>query len=145
MRNGNQIDVAMNELANLYWLDGLCAEVSSLHRKHGQPEVPESNISRVPRLLPFLRQTDFEPASGYERHAQDAYNDGVKKAYRCVGWEHVGLLTAIANETRSGPQWNSYYAEAVEAIEDFFRSGAALEEFQAYLLEPAREYLTSAT
>ncbi|UUZ77862.1 hypothetical protein LP414_13230 [Polaromonas sp. P1(28)-13] len=141
MRSHNHIDAALNDLAALYWLDGLCAEVSAIHRQHNQPDVPESDISRVPRLLPFLKPANLGPLSGYEQLARDAYNNGVKAAYRCVGWEHVGLLTAIANETRGTPEWNAYYAEAVSAIDTFFKSGSAWVEFDSYILEPAQEYL----
>jgi hypothetical protein len=79
--------------------------------------------------------------SGYEQLAIDAYNEGVKAAFRCVGWEYVGLLTAVANETRGTPEWNAYYSEAISAIESHFASGHAWEEFDSYVLEPAQGYL----
>ena len=140
MRSVKQVDSALNDLAALYWLDGLCAEISALHRKFNQPDVPESDVSRVPRLLPFLKPGSLGSVSGYEQLARDAYNDGVKAAYRCVGWEYVGLLTAIANDTRSTPDWNAYYAEALPAIEAFFESGSAWVEFDSYILAPAQQY-----
>lgn len=141
MQNQNQVHASLNDLAATYWLDGLCAEISCLHRKYNQPDVPKSEISRSLRLLPFLKQGKLFSLGGYEQLARDAYNDGVKAAYRCVGWQYVGLLTAIANETRSTQEWNSYYAEAVSAIETYFRSGAAWAEFGSYVLVPAEEYL----
>jgi hypothetical protein len=143
MQSYNKIDAALAALEELHWLDGLCAQLSSLHRKYGQPDLPTSAISRVPKTLPFLKPEMIERVVGYEQLAADAYNMGVKVAFRCVGWEYVGLLTAIANETRSTPDWSAYYAEAVAVIESFFQSGAGWEEFTSYLLEPAQNYLAS--
>lgn len=141
MQGHNTIDIALHDLAGLLWLDGLCAVLSGLHRKHARPDVPASEISRSMMLLPFLESNKLNTLGGYESLARDTFNDGVKAAYRCVGWKYVGLLSAVANETRGAPEWNAYYSEAVAAIEDFFKSGAAWQEFDSHILEPAERYL----
>jgi hypothetical protein len=141
MRTFDQIDLALNRLADLYWLDGLGAKLSALHLKYSQPSPPESDMSRVPKVLPFLKPGAYLGSlGGYEHLARDAYNEGVKAAYSCVGWEYVGLLTAIANETRGTAEWDAYYSEAVVAIEVFFKSDSAWVDFDSYILEPAQEY-----
>lgn len=139
----NDIAVALDELEALYWLDGLSADISAIFRRYNRPTPPNLAMVRNAKVLPFLRLDRVGDLGGYEQMACDAYNSGVIAAYRCVGWKHVGLLTAIANETSGTKEWNAYYANATEALDGYFRNNFVWEDFDAYILEPAQRYLKS--
>lgn len=143
MQSQNTIDAALHQLERLYWLDSLCSQLCEVHRRLNQPDAPASEIARTPRTLPFLKPGKLEQLGHYEQLALDAYNNGVKAAFLCVGWEHIALFTAIANETRGTSEWNAYYQEALATVQAFFQSGQGWEEFEAYVLEPAQNYLAS--
>jgi len=98
----NSIDQALNDLSKFYWLDSLSAELSGLHRDHGQPDVPAWQ-SRSPTQLPFLQPSKLDGLGLYQSLALDAYNSAVKSAYRCIGWEHIGLFMAVGGETADRP------------------------------------------
>lgn len=137
----NSIDQALDELSKFYWLDSLSAELSGLHRDHGQPDVPAWQ-SRSPTQLPFLHPSKLDGLGPYQSLALDAYNNAVKSAYRCIGWEHIGLFMAVGGGSGGSTQWKGYYTAALEAINQFFCSDAAWIEFDAYILEPAQRYLS---
>ena len=141
----NHIAVALDELDALYWLDGLSADISGIFRRYNRPAPPNSDMVRNPKVLPFLRLDRVGDLGGYEQKACDAFNSGVIAAYRCVGWKHVGLLTAIANETSGTKEWNAYYANATDTINGYFRNNLAWEDFDAYVLEPAQKYLKASS
>lgn len=88
--------------------------------------------------MPFLRIDRVGNVAGYEMLAVDAYNDGVKAAYRCIDWHYVGLLSAISNETKGPENWNAYYREAKAELHKYFGTDEAFSDFEAYLLGPAQ-------
>ena len=141
MSQSKSISQAFNQLARHYWLDSLSAFLSGLHRKHQEPVPPRGEFGRTPQTLPFLNPTKVGALGGYEKLAIDAYNEGVKAAYSCIDWEYLGLLCALENSAKGSADWQAYYQEAKATLSDFFASGEAFTEFEAYLLEPAKEYL----
>lgn len=140
-QGNNSINKAINSLEKFYWLDSLSATLSSLHRKHGHPHPPETSFGRTPRILPFLRPEKIGNLAGYERYALDAYNDAVKLAYACIDWQYSGLLTAIANESRGDENWNAYVIAARIALQEYFETVNAFEDFESYMLDPAKKAL----
>lgn len=139
--NADRIISAINELERYYWLDGLSASLSAIYRNYECPKPPEAAFGRTPRTLPFLLSSRLGNLGGYEHQALAAYNEGVISAYNCIGWKYVGLLTAIANETKGTANWNAYLLEAKEMIDNYFSSGNAFDEFDAFMLTPARKQL----
>ena len=137
----NPIDFALSQLFALHWLDGLASQLSSLHREHGQPTAPEPTFGRTPVTLPFLSFAKVGPLGGYESVAVDAYNTGVKVAYSCIDCIYVGLMTGLANESKRPAAWGNYSLAARQQINQYFFSAEAFEDFSAYLLTPARNYL----
>ncbi|MEJ8837725.1 hypothetical protein [Ramlibacter sp. AN1133] len=141
MQNMNAISEALYALEEFYWLDGLAALLSGIHRDHGEPAPPRPVVARVPVLLPFLRGRQLEDLASYAPLAIAGYNDGVKAAYRCIDCRSVSLMFGVANDTRGNSAWSAYCQAALPALAQYFSSGKAWADYEAYVLDPAREYL----
>jgi hypothetical protein len=137
----NAIDVALDQLFALHWLDGLAAQLSTLHREHGQPVAPDPTFGRTPMQLPFLPFAKVGELGGHEALAVDAYNSGVKAAYLCIDCTYVGLMTGLANESKKPEAWARFSKAARQTIEGYFSRTGAFEDFDAYILAPARSQL----
>lgn len=137
----NSVDSALNALFAMHWLDAVAARLSTLHRERGQPCPPEVIFGRAPMQLPFMPYEHVGNLNGYESQAVEAFNAGVKAAYCCIDWHYLGLLTALANETKGTEHWSDYYQAAKAELDKYFGEGSAFEDFDAYVLAPARETL----
>ncbi|MEN0038016.1 MAG: hypothetical protein AAGC78_13160 [Cellvibrio sp.] len=137
----NRIQDAINELQRFYWLDGLVAKLSTHHRKFNFPRPPDRSFGRTPRVLPFINPNKISNLYGYEQLAIESYNEGVVFAHKCIDWEYSGLLTAIANEAKGTSEWNAYIVEARASIKEYFESGEAWSDFEAYMIEPVQELM----
>ena len=137
----DQIASAIDELSKFYWLDGLWASVSSIHRRCGSPEAPDSSFGHVPRTLPFLKPKLVANLGAYEQFALESYNKAVVAAYGCIAWRHVGFLAAVANEAKGNESWNAYLLDARTEINKYFQTGEAFRDFEAYVLEPGKKEL----
>jgi hypothetical protein len=136
-----QIESALNALFAKHWLDALACTLSRLHKDNGQPAAPDATLERTPRQLPFLQFSKVGDLKGYEFQAVEAYNSGVKAAYLCIDWKFEGLLTALANDGKGSENWQKYYMAAGQEMDRYFRTGQAFEDFEVYILLPARESL----
>jgi hypothetical protein len=115
------------------------ASLSALYREHGEPERQVNIMNQELKTLPFISYDKIGPLFGYEKEAVDAYNNAVKLAYACIGWEFVGLCSALAyGSPRTKRPWDEYVQVAEEALRDYFGSNEAFDDFEAYVLEPAR-------
>ena len=137
----NSIDTALNHLFAMHWLDGLAAQLSTLYSQHGQPAPPESTFGRTLTQLPFLRFAKVGDLDGYEELAVDAFNTGVKAAYLCIDCRYLGLMTGLANDSKTPEAWARYSEGARRAITSYFSGTEAFEDFDAYVLAPARKQL----
>jgi hypothetical protein len=96
-------------------------------------------MSQNLKTLPFISYDKIGPIFGYEKEAVDAYNNAVKLGYSCIGWEFVGLCSALAyGSPRTKRPWDEYVHDAEEALDAYFRTNEAFKDFEAYVLEPAR-------
>lgn len=135
----SHVDRALTELDRLYWPRSIMASISVVYRKHGQPERQVNTMSQDLKMLPFISYNKIGPFFGYERDAVEAYNNAVKLAYACIGWEFIGLCSALAyGQPRTKRAWDDYVQDAEDLLNAYFCTNEAFEDFEAYVLEPAR-------
>lgn len=135
----NHVDDALTKLDRLYWPRSIMATLSGLYRQHGEPERLINTMNQQLRTLPFISYAKIGSLSGYEKEAVDAYNAAVKLAYSCIGWEFIGLCSALVYDSpRTKRPWDEYVQDAEEGLDAYFRTNEAFDDFVAYVLEPAR-------
>lgn len=135
----NHVDHALTELDRLYWTRSIMASLSAVYRQHSEPERLINTMNQELKTLPFISYAKVGPLFGYEKDAVDAYNDAVKLAYACVGWDYVGLCSALSYAPpRTTRPWDDYVADALKVLDSYFGTDEAFLEFEAYILEPAR-------
>ncbi|AYM76401.1 hypothetical protein D9M09_11845 [Janthinobacterium agaricidamnosum] len=136
------VDDALLELDRLYWPRTIMASLSGLYRQYEEPERQINTMNQGLKTLPFISYAKIGSLFGYEKDAVAAYNDAVKLAYSCIGWEFVGLCSALvygAPKTRR--PWDEYVQSGEECLNAYFLSNEAFDDFEAYILEPARSVL----
>lgn len=135
----SHVDRALAELDRLYWPRSIMAGLSAVYRQHGEPERQDNIMSPGLKTLPFISYERIGTLFGYEKEAVDAYNNAVKIAYACIGWEFVGLCSALAyGPPRTKRPWDEYVRDAEEVLNEYFGTEEAFIDFEAYILEPAR-------
>lgn len=133
------VDQALTELDHLNWPRSIMASLSSLYRQHGEPERQINTMNQELKTLPFISYAKIGPLFGYEKEAVDAYNAAVKLAYACIGWEFVGVCSALVyGAPRTKRPWDEYVRDAEQSLDAYFRTSEACDDFEAYVLEPAR-------
>ena len=91
----SHVDDALLELDRLYWPRTIMASLSGLYRQYEEPERQINTMNHGLKTLPFISYAKIGSLFGYEKEAVAAYNDAVKLAYSCIGWEFVGLCSAL--------------------------------------------------
>jgi hypothetical protein len=139
MKSMTTVDEALTELDHLDWPRHIMAQLSAAYRKHGSPPRQTSTMSQNLQTLPFIAYAKIGPLSGYECEAVAAYNEAVKLAYACVGWEFIGLCSALVyGPPRTKRSWDEYVCDGEALLNDYFGTDEAFDDFNAYILEPAR-------
>lgn len=133
------VDNALRGLDGLVWPDSASASLGALHRQFGSPERMTNDFNRAIRTLPFISLERIGPLNGYEKDAADTYNHAVKLAYAAIGWEFIGLCSAVAyGAPRILRPWDEYAEAGERYLAGYFGTNKAFEDFDAYMLEPAR-------
>lgn len=135
----SEIDRAFTDLDHVFWPRYVAATLSALHRQYGSPARQMNTMNQGLKTLPFISYAAIGPLSGYEKDAVDAYNDVVKLSYACIGWEFIGLCSALVyGAPRTRQPWDEYVSEGEQILDAYFRTEEAFNDFEAYILEPAR-------
>ena len=140
----SHVDNALSELDRLYWPRSIMASLSALYRQHSEPERQINTLNQALKTLPFISYEKIGPYFGYEKEAVEAYNNAVKLAYACIGWEYVGLCSALVyGSPRTLRPWDEYVRDAEVLLDAYFRTNEAFIDFDAYILNPARDVVGS--
>lgn len=135
----NHVDDALAKLDRLYWPRSIMASLSGIYRQYGEPERQINTMNQELRTLPFITYAKIGSLPGYEEEAVDAYNTAVKLAYSCIGWEFIGLCSALVfGSPRTKRPWDEYVQDAEGCLDAYFRTNEAFDDFETYVLEPAR-------
>lgn len=135
----SHVDHALNKLDRLYWPRSVMAGLSAVYRQHGEPERQINSMNQELKTLPFISYEKIGPLFGYEKEAVCAYNDAVKLAYECIGWEFIGLCSALVYRSpRTRRPWDEYVRDAEEVLSAYFETDQAFLDFEVYVLGPAR-------
>lgn len=135
----DDIDQGFTELDRLNWTNYIMATLSALHRKQGSPARQKNSMNQGLRTLPFIPYAKVGPLAGYEHEAVAAYNNAVKLASACIGWEFVGLCSALAHGSgKNKTPWDEYVADGEACLAAYFGTAEAFGDFEVYILEPAR-------
>jgi hypothetical protein len=136
------IDHALTELDRLCWTRYIMARLSGLHRQHGSPARQKNAMNQELKALPFISYAKVGQLAGYEQEAVVAYNNAVKLAYACIGWEFVGLCSArVYGSPKTKAPWDEYVRDGEASLNAYFGTAEAFDDFDAYILEPARGVL----
>jgi hypothetical protein len=110
--------------------------------QYGEPERQINTMSQGLKTLPFISYAKIGPLFGYEKEAVVAYNNAVKLAYSYIGWEFVGLCSALVyGAPKTQRPWDEYVHAGEECLNAYFLSNEAFDDFEAYILGPARSAL----
>lgn len=134
----SRIDNTILKLERLDWPRLIVANLSALHRQYGEPEPERDSLNQYLEILPFIAYKKVGHVFGYEKAAVDAYNKAVVIAYSCIGWEFVGLCSALAfSPPKTRRPWHEYVDAGKKSLDAYFLSDEAFDDFDAYILQPA--------